>query len=74
MSHPRLELNLARPLIRHTGKGTQHYSHLEAANEEASFWQSKATTKNRAAPFPQLTNLPALARDIRKTWHLGEQS
>jgi hypothetical protein len=69
--NPLLEIKLIRldrPPIRYTGRGTQHYSHLEAANEEAAFWQSKATTNNRAAPFPQLVSLPQLARDIRRTW------
>jgi hypothetical protein len=61
-------IRLDRPVIRFTGRGTQHYSHLEAANEEAAFWQSKATRNGKAAEWPQLTNIPEMARVIRRTW------
>lgn len=34
-------------------------------NDELAFWQSRETRERRAAPLPQLTDIPMLAHQVR---------
>ena len=42
--------------------------HVALANRDAYLWQSYMTTAGNPAPFPAITNLPELAREIRRTY------
>lgn len=44
--------------------------HLALINEERTFWQSRMTTNGKAAPLPELTDIHALAKEVRKTFRI----